>query len=232
MEKFKAFFNKTFWQTLAVSIICYIVFEKFNFVSNAIVDYFISINTSFSNNYYASLAKNNSFEIDIQNSFAVLMLLAMFVGFKGGKYMRKTNEAKSEIQFILEETKKNRKAPNEKEKKAVGNNGELDAEALNLKRSDDLALYRAYYKKIKSGTYLFTGMTCILVLFITINYSINKSKNIAQISFKQKTTILLPYIGQDEVNKFNSSWALMKNAADYDKIITQIEEAKKKYLPQ
>jgi len=85
MEKFKAFFNKTFWQSVAGTILFYLIVEKFGVFSNSIVNFYISLNTSFSNSFYASLAKNNPFEINILVFLVALWFFSMFLGFKLGE---------------------------------------------------------------------------------------------------------------------------------------------------
>lgn len=230
MEKFKAFFNKTFWQGVAVTVLCYIVFEKFGIFSKAIIGFFINVSTTFSDWYYRVLASN---VYPNNDSVTVLLLLAIvyfLILFYNDKTNRKQNKIRAQIDNIKAKIDDIENGVNN-----IDNTSSYQIELSSEEKLSSLNMKLSLSKELsKTQTILvlmYLGIAVLISLYILVQVPLNLTVNDDKSKFKQSIIILLPYIGQDEVNKLNSSWALMTNTADYNKITTQIEEAKKKYLP-
>ncbi|MCX6222774.1 MAG: hypothetical protein NTZ69_17545 [Bacteroidia bacterium] len=201
-------------------------------VLNFFFDVFLNLSVNFKNTYYTFVSANVNFT---EHVIAILIIAFAAIGcYFVYSYI---NEAYINVRkMLLESLEKISTARNEfhNKKQEPQPNIDLSDEEFLLELGRVETNVQKKLSKWNNKRYLFNGvyaLAIVLPVYLLLIVLISNSISNKNLIFKLQTTILLPYIGQDEVNKLNSSWALMRNETDYIKINTQIEEAKKKYLP-
>lgn len=70
--------------------------------------------------------------------------------------------------------------------------------------------------------------TVFILTFFTLNLVKTKYQNQAVVYYSQMIAIVTPYLSKDDVNKFHSEFAQIKNKSDYVSIINDLEEVAQK----
>jgi hypothetical protein len=141
----------------------------------------MTLSSSFSNYYIKTLADNNPDNISYYGSF--ILSLSAFIAI-----LYYWNIAKSTIRQFKDKYNPNKEVVNKIS--ILSSQGKMEKEKLLLKLYSYLSKFAVIF---------FVVSAIFFINFYRLVSNVNTT-------FKNHTTILLPYVGQDEINKLNSQW--------------------------
>ncbi|MBD0403650.1 hypothetical protein [Flammeovirga sp. EKP202] len=206
--------------SLVIGVFIFYIQPILSYIGNKVVDFLIFTSDSFSESYYGSIAFNNPFLFDDFNSYiltigTVLFFLELLKNFleRRNKLITKATSNLDRIRSLKEKIKEEKK---EIDKSIVQQElEELETSTENL----SLVLEK------KSNKFLtLTILISFMVILLFSNYALNKSITKENVSFRNKMIVLLPIIGEKNVNLLKAEWTQMNNSNDYKSIMTKIEK--------
>ncbi|GEM_PF-2788835 len=180
-----------------------------------LIELLISVSKNFSDFYYSEVAINNTSILNALSGSMILGVFVLIIFFAGYYLLMEKREV--ERNFKLEELDEK----NDVEKKRVSIKEKMDNIRKNARR-------RVGYVNLIIKAYII--FTSLFVLYSLVRIGLSTSVESQNILFMNKTEILLPYVGQEEINKLKSSWRLMENSEDFDQIQKYIEDKKNEFI--
>lgn len=194
----------------------------------AVVDFCIMTSDTFSEMYYESIAINDTNAFSALNNYilSLAMGIALLVSVKYIK-QRKRDLIRKVKNQLTEIDKLNSKIDGDDTNNQLTEK-DIQAELAFLEESVNETQDRLEKRDFRF--IILTIITPIFILAMMGNYVMMRSVSIENTSFRNKMDILLPYVGQEKINKLKSQWCLMNNSKDYNAINKEIKSALNEYL--
>lgn len=130
---------------------------------------------------------------------------------------------------MIQSLKEKYQATNEPPKLEILEDKDLILEDLNVLESVNEELSKSI-RKSKNGALRIKILLIFMSVILFTNYTLYSSVTSQNVSFRNQTIILLPYVGIEKIDKIKSDWAQMKNSDDYKTIMNSIIELEQNHL--
>lgn len=194
-------------------------------LGEGLVDIAIYSSRFFSDWYYSEVALNDP---NLFTSFSNYILTFFFIIFNVGAliFLRsKHNDLRSRVNDNLTKILQSR------ENLVQENNDPISKDEV-MRELDELEVKaRLLTDKIpeKDRRLVIIGILVgLLSVILIISYGVKVSIGSTNLSFKNKLTIIKPYISESEYDELNSDWARMENSEDFNDINERVIEFTKR----
>ena len=210
--------------SLLTGIFLFYIQPILNFLGDNFVRFFIFVSDKFSNNYYTSVANDDSNTFADSTNFLFVFLIGVGLFYLIFENVKMKAELKIKVEKVLKtisETKNKlqRVSKEEKSKEEILKDLEtLEESATNIKGS----LFRK--DKLLISSYIL-GFFALILLFTS--YAFTKSVYNEDLNFRNNIIKIAPFVNDGEIKQIKANWASMKKKSDYEVIITRIKELKK-----
>ncbi len=190
------------------------------------VNSFVFISEKFNTTYYTAIADNNPYIFAEKTNYIIILISSIILACSLLAIVIKKDEIRERINDNLSEIKKIRKTlTGEEVEEEKPSKEKLIERVLAL---EEINKSQKHHFDKRDNTFIsviILSFLLIISLFFSYIYSINVTRK--NIDFTNKTTIVLPYIGQESVNKLKSSWTQMTTKNDYIAITKELETYEK-----
>lgn len=207
--------------SLVIGVLLFYLQPFLIWLGELIVDFFVMSSDNFSQMYYETMAKNDTSSfISLNNYFLTLAFAtASIIGILYIK--RKKIDVLQRVKNQLSDIDRLKSKLDEDE-----TNNEMTDEDIRSELADVEQSVIESQKKLEKRDFGFTIISIItpaLVVLLLANYVMMRSVAQHNVGFRNQMDIILPYVGQDDVNQFRSEWCRMKNSRDFNKIQKEIK---------
>lgn len=223
MRSFFQSHSKTIFISLFCGIIIFYLSPVLTYIRVKFVEFLLSTSESFSNMYFQSIAKNSPFVFDYFNSYILIFGSMLFFLFRLEqlKYRRDNLKVRVKSNFDrIQNLKKELKGENK-----IDHKQSLSHQLEELSKMESTITETA--NELESRVFSLRApiiFAYVISLILVSKHIYSTSISEENLSFRNRLIVLLPIIGEQNVNELKSHWAQMKNAKDYDYVIRKIEE--------
>lgn len=226
MNIFK-FFKKhrvTIIITFVTGLILIYIKPLLDFLGGKLISFLLLISDKYNEFYYTLIAKNDPYLIVSDTNYMIIFVaFSVYVGI---------------FIYLLDQRKGLKKDASENlvkikniKKRITDNNVEQDNDLgeesilSELDKIEVIAEDNVRYFEKPNRVVLTARIVIVLVgILLFSKFAFYQSISDKNVEFRNRTRIILPYIGQEKINRLNSKWAQMKNSEDYEKIINELDE--------
>ncbi|MBV5313244.1 MAG: hypothetical protein JZU47_08110 [Prolixibacteraceae bacterium] len=203
---------KTFLVTFFATFFLTSIFSPIgNWITQGVINIFVSISQGFSNFYYSYISLNDPNVIDTHIIFILWiivtpLLVGGFVYLSGilSSLKNKINQLKDRV--------------NKKDQSVE----EITVEALEESISD----FETLLSKTSLKLFITKAITIIVFLLVYFSYFFLNNIKFENLNFQNSITIISPYITEQKVLELKSNWALMSTKQEFISINNEISEIK------
>lgn len=214
--------------SLIIGILTFYLQPILEYIGKVVVNYFNLASDTFSNYYYSIVAENDPYTFEGLTNYLLILLFGIVLLLIYITFSRLIHGQELKIQSRIKEIGRQKKFT----EKATKDEGVTDEEFwTNIRKMENISqnsllIIDNNKKRLK----LMIIITAVLMIVLLSNYAFKITVTTENTKFRNKTIILLPILGQEKINELKSSWALMENSNDYNRIIEEVNRAEKMLL--
>lgn len=226
------------WLIILFGTLATIFISNIGIIFQSILNFSVSLSIVFSNFYYKEIAINDTgsifYSLGLMSTIIFLMITSIYVNivkisinlkFSNSDDINNNNGEIEENKDILaqnltKEEKVKLIALSEKRiddlKKKIEDRKQLISK--NEKRKNEIVT------KINKTSFMIVILISFLVLYILIRISFNSNIYYKNMTFRNQTRIIAPYIENKKLLELDSQWSSMKSKSDFTNINNEIKD--------
>jgi len=213
--------------SLVTGIIIFYFQPLLTYLGDTIIGWVLTISKTFSNGYYKSVAENDpnlfSDDVNLLQIYCMIYLGLYWIGSlqtKRERFKRKIENMLSSINNLKE------RLNNIDSKESFKSKDDL-SKGLNASEARVLGLRESFEKGKRAVTIAYVGVIVIFLL-LAAKYTMAVSVSGLNLKFRNETMKVAPFVDDIEIKKLQSRWVQMESKDDYEGIIKDLTNLRKK----